>query len=153
MSTQFKEKEIQIAHKHTKGCSTSFIIRKMQIKSTQRSFLTYQIGKNPKVWYTSCWQGSEEEALSYQLVGVKMYNPTEGNLTMSATATNAYSLWCDRPNFWECILQMFLLKCKMTDMWGLCRIDVNYKGGSVQAGILLVLLTSGTPTPRTVPWT
>lgn len=70
MSTQFKEKEIQIAHKHTKGCSTSFIIRKMQIKSTQRDHFspirlakiqksdTPRVGKAPrrKLSSTNWWE-------------------------------------------------------------------------------------------------
>lgn len=90
MSIQFEEKEIQKAHKHIKGCSTSFIIRKMQIKSTQRDHFspirlakiqksdTPRVGKAQRRKHScTCWWER------------KTFRPTEGNLTMWAKVTNA----------------------------------------------------------------
>lgn len=56
-NTQFTEKEIQITHKRMKGCSTSFIIRKMQIKSTQSDhFSPIRLAKIQKADNTLGWQ-------------------------------------------------------------------------------------------------
>lgn len=47
-------KDIQMALHHVERCATSFIIRKMQIKTTKESSLTYQINKDSEAWKSQC---------------------------------------------------------------------------------------------------
>ena len=103
LNRYFAKEYIQMAKKHMKRCSTSYILRELQIKITMKYYYTpIRMAKIQNTDDTKCWWGCEETGTHSLLVEMQNGTATlEGSLAVSYKLNIlTLSIWSSNSTPW-----------------------------------------------------